>query len=269
MTLSMSRPEFRWCGQGWLKERAQFYEAFKLDEMLTRRRCGDFRVFEDPCVFVNKEDGMQTGGERGVDVALGAVADHPAGLRREVVALHYGAIGVGVFFGDDFYGGEVLGEAGALQLTGLLALVSLGHQNDTVARGQVSEGFFYAGEQLNIVLVNNAGKAVDTVDVLVGCGAGGQALITRNKRPAEAVEPIAVGEDGLVLNGVEVLANFGRGVRFVIEPGDEVGDGTLKVNVVFPERVVGVEKQSLAGRELRHGSMVSEFCAPLKLLQNS
>jgi hypothetical protein len=39
----------------------------------------------------------------------------------------------------------------------------------------------------------------------------------------------------------------------VVEERNEVGDGALEVNVVFPERVVGVDEQGLAGRELGHG----------------
>ena len=38
----------------------------------------EFGVFEDPGVFVEEEDGVEAGGEGGVDVAFGAVADHPA-----------------------------------------------------------------------------------------------------------------------------------------------------------------------------------------------
>ena len=42
----------------------------------------------------------------------------------------------------------------------------------------------------------------------------------------------------------------------VIEVADEGGDGALEVDVVFPERVVGVDEQGLAWREAGHGSMV-------------
>ena len=38
-------------------------------------------------------------------------------------------------------------------------------------------------------------------------------------------------------------------VRVVIQVGNERGNRALKVNVIFPERVIGIEKQSLAGRE--------------------
>ena len=41
----------------------------------------------------------------------------------------------------------------------------------------------------------------------------------------------------------------------VVQEGDEVGDGALEVDVVFPERVVGVDEQVLAGgKRLARGS---------------
>ena len=47
--------------------------------MLALRRNGKGRMLENPGVFVEEKDGVETGGEGGVDVALGAVADHPTG----------------------------------------------------------------------------------------------------------------------------------------------------------------------------------------------
>ena len=62
---------------------------------------------------------------------------------------------------------------------------------------------------------------------------------------AEAVEAIAVGQDGGVLDTVEVAADLLGGVDAVIEVGDEAGDRSLEVDVVLPERVVGVDEQGL------------------------
>ena len=77
--------------------------------MLARGGGVDFGVFEDPGVFVEEEDGVESGGEGGVDVAFGAVADHPSGVGRELVADDDLAVGGRIFFGDDFNGGEVAG----------------------------------------------------------------------------------------------------------------------------------------------------------------
>ena len=52
--------------------------------------------------------------------------------------------------------------------------------------------------------------------------------------------------------GVEGVADFGGGVLVVIEIADEGGDGAFEVDVVFPEGVVGVDEEGLAGREVGH-----------------
>ena len=66
---------------------------------------------------------------------------------------------------------------------------------------------------------------------------------------AEAVEAVAMGADCGVLDVIEVLADFLGCVDAVIEVGDEAGDGSLEVDVVFPESVVGVNKQGLGSPE--------------------
>ena len=65
---------------------------------------------------------------------------------------------------------------------------------------------------------------------------------------AKAVESVAVGVDGGVLDAVEMAADLFGGVDAVVEVGDEAGDGPLEVDVVLPERVVGVDEQGLVGR---------------------
>ena len=73
-----------------------------------------------------------------------------------------------------------------------------------------------------------------------------------------------MGEDGFALDGVEGLADFGRRVFVVIQIADEGGDGALEVDVVFPEGVVGVDEEGLAGRELGHELMVAKKGATSK-----
>ena len=67
-----------------------------------------------------------------------------------------------------------------------------------------------------------------------------------------------MGQDGFALDSVEGQAHLGGGVLVVVEVADEGGDGALEVDVVFPQRVVGVDEQGLAGRELGHGDYGNE-----------
>jgi hypothetical protein len=43
----------------------------------------------------------------------------------------------------------------------------------------------------------------------------------------------------------------------VIQVANECGDRALEVNVVSPQRVIGVNEQGLAGEKLRHVFMVA------------
>ena len=68
-----------------------------------------------------------------------------------------------------------------------------------------------------------------------------------DERAAEAVNAIAIRCNGPSLAMIEVLADlFGR-VDTMVQVGDEGGDRLLKVDVVFPERIVGIEQERLVG----------------------
>ena len=60
-----------------------------------------------------------------------------------------------------------------------------------------------------------------------------------------------------VLDLIEVAANLFGSVDAVIKVGDEAGDGSLEVDVVLPERVVGVDEQGLV-RGIAEGLIWSE-----------
>ena len=64
---------------------AKFSKAANDQQLLLRWGWIEFFVFEDPCVAVGDEDGVQAGGESRVDVRFGAVANHPGRVRRESV----------------------------------------------------------------------------------------------------------------------------------------------------------------------------------------
>ena len=48
-----------------------------------------------------------------------------------------------------------------------------------------------------------------------------------------------------MLHLVEMAAHFLGGMDMVVEMGDKIGDRLLKIDVVFPKRVIGIDKQSL------------------------
>ena len=64
----------------------------------------------------------------------------------------------------------------------------------------------------------------------------------------EAVQAVAVLHDAFALDVVEHFAHL-LGRKFVmIQKRDEARDRALEVDVVFPERVVGVDEEGLGGQ---------------------
>src|SRR5271169_557626 len=61
----------------------------------------------------------------------------------------------------------------------------------------------------------------------------------------KAVQPVAMRDDALALHIVEHFAHLLRRKFVVIEKRNEAGDRPLKINVVFPERIVRVDEKGL------------------------
>src|SRR6476469_9075748 len=61
----------------------------------------------------------------------------------------------------------------------------------------------------------------------------------------KAVHSIAVPDDAVAFDVVQHAAHLLRRVVLVVQELDEVGDGTLEVDVVFPERIVSINQQVL------------------------
>ena len=72
-----------------------------------------------------------------------------------------------------------------------------------------------------------------------------QALEGLDQRMRETVQPVAMADDGLALHLVQHFAHLLGRVFVMIQERDEVGDGALKVDVVLPQRIVGIDEQRL------------------------
>ena len=70
-----------------------------------------------------------------------------------------------------------------------------------------------------------------------------------HQRQREALHAVAVLANVLALHVVQHLAHLVGRVLVMVEEGNEVGDGALEVDVVLPQRIVGVDQQILAGRD--------------------
>jgi hypothetical protein len=69
-----------------------------------------------------------------------------------------------------------------------------------------------------------------------------------NQCVRKAVQSIAMLDDAFAFDFIQDVPDLGGRVLMMVQERDKVGDGALKVNVVFPERVVGVYEQVLRRR---------------------
>jgi hypothetical protein len=207
----------------------------------------DNLVLEDPGKVVGDEDGVKACREGGVDVGAGAVADHPGVAGFAAVVGGEGEVGFVVFFGQNLYGGEVWGQAGASEFAGLFFGITLGDHDEAMAGGEIGEGGGDVGEELDLLIGDGLGEAFDAAMLFFGEGDIGELLEAGDERSAKAVQAVAMGEDGCVLDAIEMAADLFGGMDAVIEVGDEAGDGSLEVDIVLPEGVVGVDQQGLIG----------------------
>jgi len=133
------------------------------------------------------------------------------------VGLDDAAVGGLGLLGQDFDCGEIRREAGAVELVALLGVVTFGDQDAAVAGGEVGQGCGDFGQQFHLLVGDRLGEGDDAIMLLRGDRLGGELLETFHERPAEAFETISVRGDSSALAGVQVLANFFRGVDAVVE----------------------------------------------------
>jgi hypothetical protein len=184
----------------------------------------------------------------------GRVAYHPGSGGLAAVMREEVAVGSGVLFRQYFDGGEEVAQTGALNFVGLLVDIAFGDEDQAVPPGKLAEGRFNAGEELDFGGGDGLGEGDDAGVVLVAeFGGGGriaELLETGDERAAKTLEAVAVLGDGGALAEVEVLADLFAGVNAMVKVGDERGDGALEVDVVLPERIVGVKQKGLAPQGL-------------------
>ena len=92
---------------------------------------------------------------------------------------------------------------------------------------------------------NGVRKAVDLRVQLRRHRFNAQPLEGVNQRMGEAVQAVAMFHDAFALHVVENFAHLLGRELVMIEKRNEAGDGPLEVNVVLPERVVGINEKRL------------------------
>lgn len=230
-----------------LKVVGKIGEMGQFEELAADRGMIDVFALQCPGKVVGDEDGVQSGGEGGIDVGFRAVTDHPCGAGFAGVMRGKAAIGSMVLFGENFDGAEVRGKAGAAEFVGLLVMVSLGDQDEAMTGGKVGQSFGNVGQEFDLLIGDGLRKADDAIVFIGRDGAVGKLLEAGDERVTKTVKSVAASGDGGVFNVVETLADLLRAIDTVVEIGDEGCDGPLEVDIVLPQRVVCIDQQGLVG----------------------
>jgi hypothetical protein len=150
-----------------------------------------------------------------------------------------------MFFRQDLYRREVGGKTGAMQLVGLLRLVSFGDKDEAMTIGKFAERRRYIREEFDLVFGDGLSEAFDAVMLFFSHRGVAELLEACDQRFMKAVKSVAMGANGVVLDSIEVTSNLFSGVDAMIEIGDETGDRALEVDVVFPKGVVCINEEGL------------------------
>ena len=111
-----------------------------------------------------------------------------------------------------------------------------------MALGEVGQRLGHLGQNLHGMLGDGVGKAADGLVQRGRQRLNRQPLETSHQRQREAMHAIAVSANVFALHVVQHLAHLVGRVLMMIEERNEVGDRPLEVNIVLPERVVGVDQ---------------------------
>jgi hypothetical protein len=238
-----------------LKMDSEFAEAGEEDEFAGAAL--KLLVLEDPGGVVRNEDGVEAGLKSGIDVASRAVADHPAVGLDDFELRDDALVGLRIFFGDNFDGVEISGEAGALDFGGLRGGFAFAEKNQAMTFAEIGKSFGDAFENARRHGVEFFGHFVDFLNDFLAGHAAGEFEISVFEGAAETADTVTVLLDIAALGFVQNVAAVFGCVGKMREAVEEAADGLLEENIIFPERIIGIDENGLTG----HGFLCARaFC---------
>ena len=120
-----------------------------------------------------------------------------------------------------------------------------------MTRGKFGQGVSDARKQFDLGLRDRVGEGHNALMPFGGDGGGRKMLETGHQGLSKALQSIAMSSNCAMLDTVQMLAHLSDGMDPVIQIGDEGTDGAFEVDIVLPQRVVGVEEESLGSLAVR------------------
>src|SRR5690348_2009072 len=209
------------------------------------RAAFDFALFEFPCGGMRDEDGVQAGVHGGIDVTAWAIADHPTVRFDDFKLVDHALVGRRILFNDDFDRVEVGLQTGALDLCSLFGSFAFCEQDQAIALGKIRKRFGHAVHDVRRSVFEFGDDPLDFLQDFATRAVAGELCVCVFERTMEAADTVSVLADVATFGFVEDVANVFARVAEVFELINEMLDRLLEEDVVFPERVVCVDKQSL------------------------
>src|ERR1043165_659856 len=119
----------------------------------------------------------------------------------------------------------------------------LGEEREVVARGEIGERLRHAGDHFHGALQDAPGESHDGLEIARADLALGQVFVALAQVAAETQRAIAMNLVVGAFDLVQHVAHFARGKFRMGQELDELVEGALEVDVIFPERVVGIKDQ--------------------------
>jgi hypothetical protein len=167
-------------------------------------------------------------------------------LRVKAALVHQTPVGGSVLFPHDRSVAEPDAEAGPVDLQLLFLGMTLREEGEIVAGSQVLECFRHARDDLHRLSDDLARQRHQLVQVSWRDVAFHKPLVALAEIPCKILRTVAVDTDVRELDFIQDRSNLLGSMDRVIEEVDELIKRLLKVNVVFPKRIVGVNNQVLS-----------------------
>src|SRR5215469_11010022 len=129
---------------------------------------------------------------------------------------------------------------------------------------QVREGLGNLGKKFDRMILDGVSKASHLRPQFRGDRVCGQLLEGVDERVSEAVQSVSMLDDAFALDVVQNFAHLFGSEPMMIQERNKPADGALEVDVVLPERVVGVDEESLSaiGCGIERRSWHQSGCQP-------
>src|SRR5579863_2786595 len=131
---------------------------------------------------------------------------------------------------------EIVFHSGALDFSRLFRYVPLGHQDQAMAGGKILQRLRDLRQKLDGMVFNGTRKTGDLRMQIWRDWIEAEPFKCVNQRVSEAVQAVTMLHNAFSLDIVENFADL-LGRKFVmIQERDKLRDGTLEVDIIFPER---------------------------------